>query len=57
MLNIRKEKELREYDYLHPKAQKSKESRGRKIVLLNVILERHMKGTEIESFTPKPLED
>jgi len=30
MLNIRKEKELREYDYLHPKAQKSKESRGRK---------------------------
>lgn len=30
MLNIRAEKELREYDYLHPKAQKSKESKGRK---------------------------
>lgn len=30
MLNIRNEKELREYDFLHPEAQKSKASRGRK---------------------------
>lgn len=30
MLSIRKEAENREYEYLHPKAQKSKESKGRK---------------------------